>query len=243
MTLSRGYAIAFTALLCATAAPARASCRAEGNDARPHLVELYTSEGCSSCPPAEKWLSSLRGKPAWIALEYHVDYWDTDDFHDPYADAKHTARQKAFARARKVNVVTPQIAIDGQAWTNWPKGAPPEPVQAPAPALAMSASRDDARVRVHVEIAGAPDEQVFLALTEDGLSNPVRAGENRGKRLAHDHVVRAFAGPFPAVSFDAELAMPRDAVPANARIVAFVQNAGDGRVLQAVPLPLASCPS
>lgn len=241
MTAVRGIAAAFAALAGIAATPAAADCRADGGDARPHLVELYTSEGCSSCPPAEAWLRSLRGKPDWVALEYHVDYWDTRDFHDPWADARHSARQQAFAQARRVSVVTPQIALDGRPWKNWPKGAPPEPVDAPAPSLSLSASADAARVRVRVAMAGAQARQAFLALAEDGLSNEVRAGENRGKRLAHDHVVRAFAGPFTDASFEAELPLPRDAVPAQTTLVAFVQDARDGRVVQVVPLPLAAC--
>lgn len=241
MPSSRRAAAAVLALAAFATTSAAAACRAEGGSDRPHLVELYTSEGCSSCPPAETWLSSLRGKPAWIALEYHVDYWDTHDFHDPWADAGHTARQRAFARAQRVNVVTPQIAIDGQAWKNWPKGAPPAPVDAPAPSLVLDAVRDGRRVDVRVATTAAAPSRVFLAVTEDGLSNTVGAGENRGKRLHHDQVVRAFDGPHPSGTFTTMLTLPADVVPAHARLAAFVQDARDGRVTQAVALALAAC--
>ncbi len=220
---------------------AAAACHAESGDARTHLIELYTSEGCSSCPPAEQWLRSLRGKTDLVALEYHVDYWDTRDFHDPYADARHSVRQRAFARAHNVNVVTPQVVLDGQAWKNWPKGTPPEPLQVRAAPLALDATIDATTLRVRATITGAGHERVVLALTQDGLSNQVNAGENRGKRLVHDDVVRAFAGPFAATPFEAELPLPTDAQASSLRLVAFVQDARDDRVLDVVPLPLDGC--
>ena len=231
--------VAAALLVLAMPAIAPAACRTGSGADRPHLVELYTSEGCSSCPPAETWLSALRGKPAWLALEYHVDYWDTPAFRDPWADARHTARQRAFARAQHVNVVTPQIVLDGRPWKNWPRGAPPAPVDTPAPALVLEAVRDG--LRVTAQVTTAAGSSVYLAVTEDGLSHAIGAGENRGKRLHHDQVVRAFDGPHASGTFAATLTLPADLVPARARLVAFVQDARDGRVTQAVALALAAC--
>jgi len=225
---------------CGTAGAA-ATCRAESGAERTHLVELYTSEGCSSCPPAEAWLRTLRGKPGIATLEYHVDYWDSRDFRDPYADARHAARQRAYARAHRINTVTPQVLLDGQAWKNWPKGAPPEPVDATAPALALEATIEGSRVRAKAAFAGSGDQELFLALAEDGVSNEVRAGENRGKRLEHDAVVRAFAGPLVSATAETGLELPPDAVAANVRLVGFVRDARDDRVLGVAVLPLSAC--
>ena len=233
--------------LLAAGAPiaASAACVATSGGERPHLVELYTSEGCSSCPPAERWLSGLRGKPGWAGLEYHVDYWDTKDWHDPWADARFAKRQKQLVRQDRRGIVyTPQVAVDGHLWKDFPKAAPPQPVEADAPALKLSAARTAATLKVSIETApGDGDERVFVALAEDGLSNAVDGGENRGKTLRHDHVVRAFAGPLPMGTANVELDLPKTLDLANAKVVAFVQDQHDGSVLQVVPLALGACVS
>ena len=100
--------------------------------------------------------------------------------------------------------------------------------------------RDAARLRIHVDTPPG-DGRVYVALTENGLSNAVDGGENRGKTLQHDHVVRAFAGPLPMGSADTGLDLPKSLDPAHAKVVAFVQNERDGAVTQVVPLALAAC--
>jgi hypothetical protein len=230
-------------LLAALPAATSAACVANSGSDRPHLVELYTSEGCSSCPPAEAWLSALRGKPAWAGLEYHVDYWDTKEWHDPWADARFAVRQKVLAQQDRRGIVyTPQVAVDGRLWKDFPKGAPPQPIETDAPSLNLSVTRAAATLKVNVEtVPGNDGERVFVALTEDGLSNAVDGGENRGKTLRHDHVVRAFAGPLPTGTADIELDLPKALDVSNARVIAFVKDEHDGSVLQVVPLPLAAC--
>jgi len=230
-------------LFVATASPVpgTAACVAESGRARVHLVELYTSEGCSSCPPAEQWLSTLRDKPAYVGIEFHVDYWDLKDWHDPYADARYTARQKAQAThdARSM-IYTPQIRVDGRLWREWPKAPPPESAATTAPMLKIEVSPASA---LHVELtsSGGENDRVYVAVIEDGLSNAIRGGENRGKTLHHDHVVRAFAGPLPLGSASADLRVPEEMDRARARVVAFVQDTRDETVSQVVPLPLGAC--
>jgi hypothetical protein len=230
-------------LVAALPVATSAACVATGTSERPHLVELYTSEGCSSCPPAERWLSALRGKPGWAGLEYHVDYWDTKDWHDPWADARFAKRQKLLAQQDRRGIVyTPQVAVDGRLWKDFPKGAPPQPAEGAAPALKLSATRAGATLKVNVETAPATgSERVFVALTEDGLTHAVDGGENRGKTLQHDHVVRAFAGPLPMGTADVELDLPKALDFANAKVVAYVQEERGGSVLQVVPLALGAC--
>lgn len=220
---------------------AHATCVARAGAQRPHLVELYTSEGCSSCPPAERWLSTLRGNAGYAPLEFHVDYWDTRDWHDPYADPRFVARQReSVGRSRRGIVYTPQVFVDGRLWKDWPKAPPPEPPALAAPALSFSVTRGDV-LAVAVETDAGADHAVAVALTEDGLSNQVGGGENRGVRLAHDHVVRAFDEARPARAYEARLRVPADADLANASIVAFVQERRSGDVVQVVRLPLAAC--
>ena len=81
-------------LMLAAAPAPDAACVAHSTRERPHLVELYTSEGCSSCPPAERWMSSIRDDATQVGLEFHVDYWDELGWPDPFADARYTARQR-----------------------------------------------------------------------------------------------------------------------------------------------------
>jgi len=230
-------------LLAALPAATSMACVTNSGGDRPHLVELYTSEGCSSCPPAERWLSALRDKPGWAGLEYHVDYWDTKDWHDPWADARFAKRQKVLAQQDRRGIVyTPQVAVDGRLWKDFPKGAPPQPIETDATALKLSVTRAAATLKINVEtVPGKDSERVFVALTEDGLSNAVDGGENRGKTLRHDHVVRAFAGPLPMGIAAVELEVPKALDIANAKIVAFVQDERDGSVLQVVPLALGMC--
>src|SRR5690606_12145781 len=197
-------------LLLATlgAATADAACVATSPGERVHLVELYTSEGCSSCPPAERWLSTLRGNPGYAPLEFHVDYWDTQTWHDPYADARHAVRQKQSARRSGRGIIyTPQIFVDGRLWKDWPKAPPPEPPVAVVAPLSFTVTRGEG-LDVRVETAALEDHVVAVALTEDGLLNAVEGGENKGSRLQHDHVVRAFDGPRPAGDFNANLRLP-----------------------------------
>jgi len=233
----------FACLLAGVPVAGSAACVATGAGERPHLVELYTSEGCSSCPPAERWLSALRGKPGWAGLEYHVDYWDTKDWHDPWADARFAKRQKRLAQQDRRGILyTPQVAVDGRLWKDFPKGAPPLPVETDASVLNLSVTRAAATLKAKVETANGKDsERVFIALAEDGLSNAVDGGENRGKTLRHDHVVRAFAGPLPMGTSEVELELPKTLDLANANVVAFVQDERDGSVLQVVPLALGAC--
>ena len=84
--------------LLLASATAGAACTAQSGADRPHVVELYTSEGCDSCPPAERWMSTLRKHSDLIGLEFHVDYWDGADFRDPFSDHAYTQRQQALAR-------------------------------------------------------------------------------------------------------------------------------------------------
>jgi len=233
------------ALLALAPSATEAACVAQSAATRPHLVELYTAEGCSSCPPAEKWLSSLRESTSYVALEFHVDYWDSQGWRDPYADARYTARQQALAKRGSRNIVyTPQIAVDGRVWKDWPKGAPPAAVDISAPALSLEVQPGDA---VRVKVGTAPDAKtpdswrLFVALSENGLTSAVNAGENKGKQLDHDHVVRDLEGPFELPNAEAVLKRPAASESSKSAVVAFVQDTANGDIVQALRLPLAEC--
>ena len=238
------------------AAPA---CEAKSNAVTHPLVELYTSEGCNSCPPADRWLAANfgradRGTHA-IALAFHVDYWDRLGWVDRFASASYTERQYAAMRANRGSFVyTPQVLLQGRDFPGWREGgvaaidaAARKPARA-ALTLAAMPSHDAVDVRVVADVGNAPlraDAELFVAYADGGLHSEVGAGENRGVRLDHEHVVRALRriGTLDAhghLQGAVEITKPREAGSAPT-VVAFVQRRSNGDVLQAVALPLDGC--
>ena len=156
-------------------------------------------------------MRSLRTRADVAGLEFHVDYWDNADWHDPFSQHAFSAHQDAISRRNNHSeVYTPQVWVDGHVWRNWPNGTLP-PVPAAAPTLTMQVEAN-ANAQVHVQlyaIAATTEPwqnyKLYVALTENGLANDVRGGENRGKHLSHDAVVRSFSGPldFPRAGSNA----------------------------------------
>jgi hypothetical protein len=233
----------FAALACASLAlaasaapaPAPAHCSADSGARVPRVVELYTSEGCSSCPPADRWLSGLRSRPDVVALAFHVDYWDRLGWVDRYADPAWTRRQQAVAARGGVPFVyTPQVLLDGRDYRGWP-ALPAAERQA---SVALTLSREgDAYVARVTRLDGAPPALAgYWAVTEDGLVSEIRAGENRGATLSHDAVVRERV-EVPRVGADGLRFTPRAPAAAGRRHVVFVVTEPDsGRPLQALSL-------
>jgi hypothetical protein len=214
-----------------------AECRATAPAKPPLVVELYTSEGCSSCPPADRWLSTLKGRDDIVALGFHVNYWDRLGWPDRLASREITERQYERNRVLgRPNVYTPQVLADGRDWTGWPRL--PEP--APRAAIVASLAREGDRVRLAVAAtpAGAPRLAGYWAVLEDGHVSRVRAGENAGTTLRHDHVVRRYV---PLLPWDARqpLAATLDLdapVAAHPRRIVVVITTPDGRPVQSVTL-------
>jgi hypothetical protein len=230
------------ALLCPLlAAGATSGCSAASGARMPTLVELYTSQGCNSCPPADRWLSTLKGKPDVVALAFHVDYWDRLGWKDRFASPVYTQRQALQQRSNGARFsYTPQVVIDGIDRPSWSRLSPgggrtDAPVQ-------MTLSRDGARYSAQVQPAnGAPARlAAFWALTENGHVTPVKAGENSGVTLTHDFVVREYQ-PVAAWQADKPVnlhfspATPAD--PAHPRQLNLVLvDADSGRPVQALKL-------
>jgi hypothetical protein len=203
--LSRHHPNRFLLLLTAALAPAwvaAQSCSASSTTTAPTVVELYTSEGCSSCPPADKWLSTLKGKPGVLALAFHVNYWDRLGWVDRFASPEATARQHELAHvAGSAQVYTPQVVADGRDWRDWPRLPKPTgqgPVQVQ---LVRDGDKVTAQVSASTGIStgsnaankSAPNWLAgYWAVLEDGHQSKVRAGENSGETLNHDHVVRLY---------------------------------------------------
>ena len=237
-----------------------ASCGARSGAETVALVELYTSEGCDTCPPADRWLAaSFRGNAAAaraIPLAFHVDYWDRLGWKDRFATAAYTERQYAAMRANHTaTVYTPQVLVQGRDFAGWrgkgrslssavaaANGRPPRADIT----LDAVARPGGVAVKTQVQIAVAADRDgatAYVALVDSGLVSEVRAGENAGARLTHDHVVRVLQAA-PAVdasgagAVEVVLPWPSEAGH-DPTVVAFVQNAQTGDVLQALALPLS----
>lgn len=233
----------------AFATPSVAACQADSGDVRATLVELYTSEGCSSCPPADRALTRLdqRG-PKVIPLAFHVDYWDAIGWKDPFAQSAFTRRQAWEVQAnRNRTSFTPHFFVNGREVQDWRADL--------EPALGRDSGKPTVRLRVRAEPQGstklrlvvdgevaagtrsAGPLQLYVALTEDRLVSQVDAGENRGVRLEHDAVVRQWIGPIAVQGGSTGLDRVVD-VPQLARgqvgVVAFIQDSTSAEVLQAV---------
>lgn len=221
----------------------------------PVLVELFTSEGCSSCPPADALLAKLDelqpvARVTVIALEEHVDYWDHQGWRDPFSSADFTARQQRYAESLHVeSPYTPQMVIDGRSEFvgNDSNRALHELAQAALTAKTTIhvTVRDYAAgqisLAVHVDAAGSQGN-VWLAIAETGLASDVARGENAGRNLKHSAVVRKLTPIGKLKSgepFSAEPAvkLARQWKPENLRAVVFVADS-TAKVLGAAQVAL-----
>jgi len=176
----------------ATAFAGPTTCHATSGVSVPTVVELYTSEGCNSCPPADAWLSSLKGRPGVVSMAFHVDYWDRLGWKDRFADPAYTARQAAVGlRGGSRFVYTPQVVVDGADYRGWP--ALPAAADRPATVQLTLTQDGAAYIARLVRGSGAPMRlAAYWVVTEDGQVSNIKAGENKGATLHHDAVVRDY---------------------------------------------------
>ena len=254
--MSISHKLIITALALLLTNPAAAStCSAESGKSRVALLELYTSEGCDSCPSTDRWFSRLpqRGYTPQqvLALAFHVDYWNYLGWKDPYAQAQFSARQREASRRNQARVVyTPQLLLDG---TDYRRGMFDDDLgrrinagKAPGAQISMSIDTRDTQPRLRARISTVSDSvQAYAAIYENNLVTEVAAGENRGKRLRHDFVVRELYGPFAvtvATPLNLDQVIRKDRVwkTADLHIAVFVQDTRTGAALQALDLPWCS---
>ena len=248
-TLAAAALTARTAIRPARAAPVSVSGRT------PVIVELFTSEGCSSCPPADALLSQLtKNQPIAgadvIALGEHVDYWDHGGWADRFSSRRFTTRQNDYASAfRKDTVYTPQMIVDGQAQfvgsdEDAARAAIAQAAHQPKARISLTRTGDTLSVRVdHLPVSAKSDPaEVVLAITEGGLSSSVGGGENSGRRLGHSAVGRQLT-PLGTVSGGAFSAAPSVRIASgwrrgNLSAVVFVQERGSRRIVGAAEVGL-----
>ncbi|HMG33265.1 MAG TPA: DUF1223 domain-containing protein [Blastocatellia bacterium] len=225
------------------------------------LVELFTSEGCSSCPPADRVLTDLDEKQPIngvqiVTMSEHVDYWNRLGWRDPFSSADFSRRQSEYARVLGIDdVYTPQMVVDGR--TEFVGSN----VAAARDAIAKAAHTQKTVVNASVKkstprsvqvvievpdprgIASNETADVVLCITESGLLSDVSRGENRGRKLSHSGVVRKLivAGAVQGKSFAGEKTVELDPKwkPQNLRAVAFVQERASRRVVGATEIRLA----
>ena len=237
---------------------AAAVCSAQSGENTAALVELYTSEGCSSCPPADRWLSGLGargyGPGRVVPLALHVDYWDYIGWKDPYAKREFSQRQRKLSQLQRLALVyTPQVLLQGRDFRDWGGtafdtavsriNAQPARARIALEIHSLEASRLEVAVSAELlDLSHQGDAALYLAAYENRLVSRVTAGENRGRELGHDYVVLEWQGPLvfgPAGRLAARRKVPLlpMGVPAHSGVVGFVQNRRTTEVLQALMLP------
>ena len=236
--------------------------RAASNATTIGIAELYTSEGCDSCPPADKWFSTLNvKKDGVVPLAFHVDYWDYIGWKDRFANAAFSERQRDSVRRQGGRTsYTPQVILNGQdlrPWSNQSRFSASVKslgARAPRASIALDFTSPGTRLDVALtatlaEMPDRADAAVFLAITESNLASRVTAGENRGVTLKHDHVVRALYGPLSGEARDrAEgklvikrpITLEQDWKRSDLSLVAFVQNLRTGEIYQALSAPVCT---
>jgi hypothetical protein len=230
--------------------------RAEKPEVRvPVLLELFTSEGCSSCPPADRLLQLFdQSQPVananLIVLSEHVDYWDRLGWKDPFSSPQFTARQQDYSdRYSPEGVYTPQLVVDGRFVLVGSDGreanaAIQRAAQEPKLPLALSnATRDGKQVKAHIEVPAAPNAKrksavLYVAIADNRAESHVARGENAGRSLAHVSVVRVLkeAGTIDlrsAAARDIVLTVPAGAGTNGLRLVAFLEDPGSGHIVGA----------
>lgn len=228
-----------------------AACDVKSGPKTAALIELYTSEGCSSCPPADKRLSEFPSREDGfgqvVPISLHVDYWDKLGWKEPFAQRQFGERQSWLVHANGHKIVfTPHFFVSGREVRDW-RGRLGDELKR------VTAEPARASIRFHAESTGAGIMSVagsatatsypgqlalFIVVTESKLTSSVAAGENRGATLSHDHVVRQWIGPIMLnggrVDFNQKVTVRPAWNAAQLGIAGFVQDLGTGQVLQAV---------
>jgi len=211
------------------------------------VVELYTSQGCSSCPPADALLGKISQRSNILALSFHVDYWDYIGWKDPYAKASYTKRQRGYARAfKKSFVYTPQVVVHGMTETT---GSNAESVNAGIRKASMAASTDirlkrlvDGGLDIKVSAADQPvDAAVWIAIFDPVHETKIRRGENRGRTIKNYNVVREFKKIGSWRGGKLALTVPASELKSHMGrgCAVFLQNENKGPILGAAMISLA----
>ena len=211
------------------------------------LLELYTSEGCSSCPPADNWVSGLKSKEGlwetFIPLTFHVDYWDRLGWPDRFAKSENTARQYKHHKQGNIRqVYTPGFVLDGNEWRGWYSRRPLIASKKQPGNLSLDVNDNAFKANFSPRATALPNGELHIAIIGFNLKTAIKRGENRGRILKHDFVVLAestyrqsgtnsWQGSLPILpsAFIEETKGPKDLA-----VVAWVTNPHSLKPIQAV---------
>jgi hypothetical protein len=193
---SRAFLHCLPVLVAMTVQAQTAAIQFQSTPERTALLELYTSEGCSSCPPAEFWLSGFQYSPRlwrdFAPVEFHVDYWNYLGWNDAWSEAKYSERQRTYAQHwRSENIYTPEFVLDGKEWHNWFTAKTGPQTDGERVGVLTVTSTD----RYRWQASFVPGKRletgydIHAALLAGRIGSDVRAGENKGRHLSHDFVV------------------------------------------------------
>lgn len=244
-------------LLASTSSSAQtaSSCSSKSGDFTTALLELYTSEGCSSCPPADRWLATLGSgglaPNRVVLLALHVDYWNDLGWEDPFAKKTYTQRQYTLAKINKARTVyTPQLILSGHDLPRWRYNTETSVqrinAEPPRANISLKLSREARQIEVTANADAKSYRghgEMYLALYENNLVRHIEAGENQGLTLHHDFVVRRLIGPVPLdkigeAYFAQRIDLDESWKSDDLGVAAFVQDRDNGEILQALALPL-----
>jgi hypothetical protein len=230
-----------------------AECSAKSGRQITPLLELYTSEGCSSCPPADKWLSGLQlSADKVVPLAFHVDYWDYIGWKDKFSKSAYSDRQRRTAAFGGTSFVyTPQFVLNGKDFKGWDgsrlhQGIASSFKQAARANLSLNATNQaNGEIVLNttaqaVNTSEVKNADIFIAIYENKLVSQVNAGENNGRELKHDYVVRDLLGAYQLNhknEFSKSITLKPEWKGRNAGAVIFVQDSRNGEILQSLQLP------
>ena len=229
-------------------APCSAKALREGEEAPGFaVIELFTSEGCSSCPPADELIARIqqesKDQPVYI-LAYHVDYWDRLGWKDAFSSGSYSRRQSQYASWLKLqSIYTPQVVVNGgKEFVGSEESTLRNAIKAdlqgtPSARLTLSdvkANQGNVTWQYHTQGAGN-NTTLFLAIVQRSASTKVKAGENNGRTLSHVQIVRNFQvlEIGSNSSGDGDISLPSGIAPQDAGIIAFLQNKDNGQIIAA----------
>jgi hypothetical protein len=217
------------------------------NSPQPVLVELFTSEGCSSCPPADRLLAELdRKQPVSgatvIVLSEHVDYWNYLGWRDPYSSSRWSERQSDYGRHFRLDsVYTPQMVVNGTHEVNGSdasavRKAIEESTMSPALPISISSiDRANSTLSITVSAAAGPGASLYAAIADDADRSSVQRGENEGRTLDHVAVLRSLemvaSLQTPLTDKPLKISLPSGSLNRHLRLILFVQDEKSGHVL------------
>jgi hypothetical protein len=208
------------------------------------VVELFTSEGCSSCPPADRLVEQLQidnpNAPLYI-LAYHVDYWDHQGWKDRFSSRQYSNRQQQYVNWLNLSsLYTPQIVVNGQSENiGSDEGATVQAInnalsQHPQGTVSLSATKKENGLEVNYQFNGETNGTVILlALVQKKAESRVTAGENTGRHLPHVQIVRELEQEDTRNHHQLLIPTPADFKPEEYELIAFVQNKKNGKIIAA----------